>query len=221
MRLLVAVTTCVKDIQKGCNQAIRDTWAKDFSGVDVRFFRGQSDLRDSFGSSDEIVLNCPDDYDGLPFKTRRLAEFVVQNGYDFLYKADTDTFLKPDRLLSCGFEQYDYAGKFVPPNFTVGRAMQDLKDERGIRHSISYPWASGGVGYFLSRRACELVARTEPTHWAEDFWVGQLLSQNQREYRLCDLPNFEGTVSWHHCSTGQKREFNPTWMYDAYRKGQP
>jgi hypothetical protein len=76
--------------------------------------------------------------------------------------------VRVDRLLCAlgqlGFDYYDYAGITEPHRIFGG---------------ISYRWAQGGAGYWLSRKAMEIIS-ADGLHLmpAEDFAVGVLLALN-------------------------------------------
>ena len=146
-------------------QAIRETWAKDIEPfkehVDLRFFYGRG-VRDvhRYGYpreplTDEVFLDCPDSYGSLPQKTVGVCDYVAEHGYRYVYKCDTDTAVYVDKLLMEIMEnKFDYAG-FVHAQV-----------------------CSGGPGYLLSDRACDII-RTQgrsPKHWAEDVHVANTLS---------------------------------------------
>src|SRR5271157_5114842 len=129
-RVLVAITSC--HMHRAWQSAQRDTWLPEL-GCDYRFFLGNP-VADA--AQDEVFLNCPDDYHSLYHKTQGLVRWALERGYDYLYKCDVDTLVCPKNLLSSGFEQWDYTG---------GRNGH---------------FASGGSGYWLSRKAMELVANS-------------------------------------------------------------
>jgi hypothetical protein len=71
----------------------------------------------------------------------------VEQGYKFVYKCDTDTYVNVEKLLIEILENsFDYAGYL----------------HGGV--------CSGGPGYLLSNHACKIIATqgNNPTHWAED-----------------------------------------------------
>ena len=218
MRLLIAIKSCERDCQNGSNQAVRDTWANYFPAVDIRFFvgRGRLDLL-----PDEIRVDAPDDYNGLPLKTRGIAEWAARNCYDFTFLCDTDTFVRPE-LLTCGFEKYDYAGYYHDRNI-AGRMFTEYKDDRHQVLRNGYWWASGGVGYFLSKRACEAIAAATPTHWAEDLWVGQVLGamHHRGQLKNAGLEAFNGIVAWHFSKRAGRDLDHKAWLREAYKYGRP
>ena len=43
---------------------------------------------------DEVALPVPDDYFHLVFKTKAMHKWALENGFDFVYKCDTDTYCR-------------------------------------------------------------------------------------------------------------------------------
>lgn len=157
-RLLIAVMSCQRDKKLGHHETIRQRWGVNLSDVgDTRFFVGGSypeDLKD-----DEIWLNVPDGYQELSLKTKAICGWAVEYGYDFLFKCDCDTSIAPKRFRTFTYQDFDYAGRFYggPPG-------------------TLYTAAGGGAGYFLSRKACEIVRDYEyPVSASEDQMVGDAL----------------------------------------------
>jgi hypothetical protein len=172
---------------------------------------------------DEFVVDAPDDYEGLPLKTKEILKWSLRNGYDFTFLCDTDSFLIVQGLMACGFEKYDYCGRF-------GRAVSlgvpyRYTDSRGIVEENHYLTASGGLGYFLSRKAAEIVVSGEPTSWAEDMWVAQVMGPLIAfgQIKAKDLDEFECQVSWHfhHGARLPRPMTTPEMQYESYRLGNP
>ena len=229
MKLLVAVKSCIRDKANGCHDAIRETWGKDFpSNVDVRFFVGNGGLSALLRGDDEVQVNADDTLVALPIKVRKMAEWSIEQGYDYTYFCDVDTFIIPKRLLASGFENYDYFGRFMIDG--VPQLIKNFQDGRlGMLHDV-WNYASGGVGYFLSRKAAELISTMVPVHYAEDYSVGQVLGPltMSGELKVAYPANFDRYVAWHYCTWGKTRYcwpnsvgFNPQWMRESYKKGQP
>jgi hypothetical protein len=129
--------------------------------VFYRIFYGRG--ADRAPRADEVFLDAPDDYLGLPEKCRQLFRWALEQGFDYVFKCDDDTGIVVARLLKSGFEQFDYSGF---PNVVGG---------------LTY--ASGGGGYWLSRRAMEIVVKGErdtrdSIGWAEDWTTGRLLRES-------------------------------------------
>lgn len=207
-KILIAVESCVRDLRNGSHQTVRETWGKDLFGVDLRFFIGGKESLKL--QADETQLDVEDDYAHLPEKTKEIFRWAGVEGYDFTFKCDVDTFLIPSRLLVCGFENHDYTGFFT-------------------HHSaISYRYASGGYGYFLSRRAADLIvsSATNTTHpylRNEDLWVGQVLGPKiqtenhpEREFSMYEPTKFRDYASWHINTNRKGPEANQRWMRENY-----
>jgi hypothetical protein len=140
-------------------QAIRDTWAKDVPAeMDLRFFYGAPDpFAYPVNGVDEVLLNVRDDYEYLPEKVVGICGWTVANGYDWMLKADDDTYIWPQRALEeIRWKQFDYAGYMA--------------------HSGGY--VSGGPGYWLSSKAMRIIAESTPHTWAEDMNNGEELRKH-------------------------------------------
>ena len=218
-RLLVAVKSCQRDRALGHHKTIRQTWGRDIQDFDLLFFTGPGESN----NLDEVTLDVADDYDSLPSKTREILRYSLQRGYDFTFLCDTDTFLILRRLLSCGFENWDYSGRIG--SFPAIGTTFSYKDGRGYTNPNCHPWASGGLGYFLSRKAAEIVASAEPISWAEDLSVGQILGPfiQMGEIIAKDIPDFDAGISWHYPAhrLGWDKDVKlAAWMksmYEAHR----
>lgn len=161
MRIFIGIESC--SIHRFTHQQIRETWLKDCP-IPYKFFLAKSvpDLR-----PDELVL--PDTADGqfkLLQKFSREIDYVLSNGYDFLFRCHVDTYVLIPRLLRSGFEQHDYVG------FGQGG------------WPACAPLCYGGSGFWLSRPAMECLQKAlhEPV-WIdkarksiEDYAIGEILA---------------------------------------------
>jgi len=146
---------------------IRETWVKDIpTDIDFKFFYGktlrqEADRRRNSKPqpalraplSDEIFLDCGDNYAQNPAKMKAICRWALANGYDFLLRTDDDTFIYPDRLLvedKRYWESRDYAGACKTNDFHPGGCL------------------------FLSRNMMELVVKAPVTNYADDVWMGSL-----------------------------------------------
>ncbi len=136
MRTLVAVVSCSAD--EPYRKAIRETWLPTVQSgsLDVVFFMGMGAVS---SLPDEVVLECRDDYEGLPNKVQEIVRWAYVHGYDFVMKLDNDVVLLPNSWAISGFEHFDF----------VGGAEPACKPGE-----IQTPF---GFAYVLSRRAMELV----------------------------------------------------------------
>lgn len=157
-RVLIGVLSCERD--RALNQALRETSYQ--ASPWHRFFVAYPATR-----PDEVTVACPDDYAHLAAKTQEMARWALAQGYDYLFKTDADTYIDIERLLAAVLEPpvagADYCG------FYKGGPGDYAK----------------GLGYWLSRRALEIVAglplqysddvRNPGDCLAEDRWVGHWL----------------------------------------------
>jgi hypothetical protein len=181
-KALIGVMSCERDAANGCHDAMRRTWIKHMvSGLDYKIFVGQGSRA---LAADEERLDVNDDYTHLPEKSQAMRKWSLDHGYEFMFKADRDTYLSPKNLLGSGFERYDYSGHFpmyyerssyIPMD---GQPFSAYADIRGF-----YPYCSGGCGYWTSKRAMEAIVaapldekrldnRGAP---AEDLWIPNIL----------------------------------------------
>lgn len=102
-------------------------------------------------------------------RTKAMCKYAFDRGYDHLFRCDTDTYVWTNRLLACGFEQHDYIGycHAIPRHVEVSAG-------RGLNT------AHGGAGFFLSRKAMQLVvdapvARCGDGRFWGDIYTGEVL----------------------------------------------
>lgn len=192
MKLLIAIKSCEYDRNRGAHQLVRDTWGQDVTGADLFFFTARTGCADS----DEIIVNAPDDYPGLPFKTREIIRYTIGRDYDFIFLCDTGSFLIPHHLMEYNFKNSDYLGYWGLSSGTFPYTDGDSRYQTSSFISKCYPWASGG-GYSLSRRAMGLIADEEPNVFSEDLWVAQVLAKNDILLKDCAEDGFRGyVVDW-------------------------
>ena len=221
VKLAICVKSCQAALERGDHNIIRTTWGKDAKalGIDVRFFVAATDTKTVRYQSDETTLKCPDDYNGLPYKTREICRWANGKMLDYLYLADTDTFLIPSKMLKCGFEKYDYAGKIGLPVDKRFRYEHIGRDGQKEIHERCFQWASGGYGYFLSRKAFGEVAFEHPTSSCEDLWVGQVIGERAAVGEMTVLSTPGNVYSWHHPNHGEIYELKTLkdWQEQMYR----
>jgi hypothetical protein len=217
--LIIAVKSCVEHMELGYHAAIRETWYRDFPGGTVKFFVGGGTGRTE---PDEVRLDCPDDYNSLPKKTKAICMWAASKAASHIFLADTDTFIIASKLLACGYENYDYAGKIDKPFGQAFPYISVSREGTSQMHHHTYPWASGGFGYFLSKKAANIIAYTEPRGWAEDFNTGQQLGPlyNTGEITMLHTPG--EVYSWHFpahlYNSGYDLKFG--WQHKMYEEHQ-
>jgi hypothetical protein len=219
MRLLIAVKSCQRDLKLGFHNVIRSTWGKDAKalGIDVRFFVGAEATP---YQSDEVHVKSADDYNALPYKTREICRWANGKMLDYVFLCDTDTFLIPKKMLECRFDKYDYAGKISQPVNKPFHYEHTGREGQKEYHERCYPWASGGFGYFLSRKAVQEVAFEHPMSQNEDLWVGQVIGKLAAVGEMSILSTPANVYSFHHPQHGELYSLEPlkAWQEQMYQE---
>ncbi len=249
MEVLVAIITCESFRTNGNNDAVRNTWLPDLVklGVDYKFFMGQGSKSTK---DDEVLLDAPDDYHNVTYKTKEMYKYAAAKGYEYVFLCYPDTYVCPSRLMNSGFEQYDYVGNFVC-NPSTG------------------PYACGGTGHWasadlymrmldaaipiedviigkrplrarFSRAPKRPESSTKPytikaiDMWAEDKWIGDMFNRlaclkKRHDPRYEDrthTPGPEATnckITQHLSEPGGEGfpgTYDPQWMYDKHHRWQ-
>lgn len=188
----------------GDNRSLRRTWLKDLPpSVDYKFFFGWDAL---YYTDDAIILKVPDDYEHLILKSRALHTWGYDQGYDFVFKADTDTYVDVRQLLASGFEKHDYAGY--------------LHTLPGAYPHTPYGLLGGGEGYWTSRKACEIITKASPIadHPGEDLWTANVLGE--ASIQMVGLPGYGRGITLHGgvVTNAPRGSYNHQWMYETYAR---
>lgn len=173
MKILVAIQACHR--LNELKLAQRETWMVDPpAGVDVRIFVGtfvalysQARSESPYPQPDEVWLDVPDWKGYLSQKSLEIVRWAFNHDYDYIWKADVDTYCSLDRLLASGFECFDYVGHRGGMHQWRGRPVC---------------YAQGGAGFWLSRRAMQAFITADqaaiPFRDAEDIRTGWLLEEH-------------------------------------------
>jgi hypothetical protein len=234
MKILIAISSCGDFERNGNNQALRDTWLQDLAPfaatVDYKFFFGHG--QDGPELADSIVLpDVPDDYGHLTYKTRSSLRWALAEGYDYVFRCFPDTYVRVDRLMACGFDAHDYHGDFRSEE---GGRIDGGTGEFRPTLQQAQNYASGGAGYWLSRRAFARLVdapilgvwRDTVMPYVEDLWVGNILGKCGLELSYFDDRRFvnKGSTFWPtpandaitaHMSC-PANHYDKAWMYDAH-----
>jgi len=147
-------------------------------GVDAKLFMGtferlasqQPRMETPVQQADEVWLNVKDWKPSLSEKVVHIIQWAYDHGYDYVFKADLDTYIRVDRLLRSGFENSEYLGWPVRPDGYGGL----------WRGRITY-YAQGGAGFWLSRKAMKAFLEADQSHIpfsdAEDVRMGWLMAE--------------------------------------------
>ncbi len=100
VRPLVFVGICSSTKNKSRRDEIRQTWLKvPAPSVKYSFFVGIAEADEStVGEGDVALLDVPDAYEYLPLKIQRFFRTMLCQDFDYLFKCDDDTYVRPDRL---------------------------------------------------------------------------------------------------------------------------
>lgn len=156
MRTLIAISSCEYFEKAGLNDPMRETWLREATalGMDVKFFHGTG----STAKSDVVVLDVVDELYGLTEKLKAKCRWSLNQDYDFVFSCFPDTYARPERLLDCGYQIADYIGNIY--KFPEGA-----------------PFCQGGPGYFLSKKACLILANEPSSYLNDDTWAGDMLDK--------------------------------------------
>jgi hypothetical protein len=117
---------------------------------------------------DCLVLPGEDRYNMLAPRTIAFCRWALDTAdWDYLFKCDDDTDIDIQALESYPTCGQDYIGAEWKPGY-------------GARFGLSNGYASGGAGYFLSRRAAQIIAdyKHDPPSRHEDVSSGLILQQS-------------------------------------------
>lgn len=179
MNVLIALQAChrLPDLKA----AQRETWLRNCP-IEHKFFMGRYEVLSTNTDmpktappqmDDEVRLDVSDWKADLSEKVVHIIRWVFERGYDWMFKCDVDTYLRPERLLASRFETGDY----------IGRPVDRIWRGRRLRYG------QGGAGVWMSRRSMEAFLEAEQSHVpfedAEDIRAGWLLAEKGIEL-CCD-----------------------------------
>lgn len=95
--------------------------------------------------ADEIIVEAPDSYLGLPFKTVSSLKWALAQGYEGVFRVFVDTYLFPDRLARTDFQKFDCVGW----KFYCGPCPAHPESE--------HLCPLGGAAYWTSKKAMEAI----------------------------------------------------------------
>jgi hypothetical protein len=216
-KLAVLIVSCKKNRHK--QQVIRDTWAKDarLANIDVYFIEGHPEQSEAVLVEDRLILPVPDTYEYLSHKIWHGVSAALRIiDADHYFKLDDDCLLNVQKLLEFAYEAFDYIGSDVNLGSRTAFDWHSTavfnKQLAGLIFEIDpeQTWYDGQGGYFLSRKAANLIASTplpKYQHILEDYATGRVMSANGleatslnskflsiREVYIKDDRDYEGAV---------------------------
>lgn len=143
MRILIAILSCrahrpLEDAQRAVFEWQESNW-KFPDGVEYerKYFIGG--LSTKLTGYDQVHLPVVDDVPNLPYKSQAMQRWAFDRDYDWVFRGDTDCYTHLPRLLAAIPTDCEYSGFF-----------------RG-NNEIPGGYASGGSGYWTSRKASKLI----------------------------------------------------------------
>lgn len=211
-RMLYAVKSCKQDMDNGCHRRILDTWGKHV-GFPLRFFIGGDCVLDI--NDNETQLGCADLYDDLPHKTKAILKYSLDRDFDGVFLSDTDTYIIPEKLEALHFWDYDYFGVIRKPPEPRFPYLAIDRENNKTSISDSRPWASGGLGYYVSANLAKAIVDNQPNLWAEDWISGQVAHKlwDKGEITIHDSKDQENICTWHSSAF----RLDMVQMYRKYR----
>lgn len=190
MTVIVAIKSSFKDLEAGSHEQIRNTYVQNLiRKASIKFFLGRPTCeigglpkslhpttQNSYNpKSDEIILDCPDDLGSAVWKTRAICKWFVD-------KVQSHILILPPASMPWLIEGADYADYIGLFNFE-GIEPREVNGPMGEKILIKdcSPWAVGGIGFMLSKKAAMVIAERVPIKSQyimgsyDDFWVGQVL----------------------------------------------
>lgn len=164
MNILLGVFTGNEPKYKARRQLCERTWVKGLRdlGVLTVFVKSCQEIMLSKKDDDAIHVLCPNGWEFLPQKTREWCMCALHlPTWTHMVKADDDSYIHPRRFL-------DFVSTLTEDDHYIGA---DVGTMQGFP-----PYASGGAGYVLSRRAATIVAEQLTDKVGhEDKRVGEIL----------------------------------------------
>lgn len=178
MKTLFAVKSSMKHWMDGSHKEIRNTWGQCLpENADLRFFFGNG-AGWVIPDQDEIHVDAPDDYKGLSLKVKEILKWSIEQGYDYTYLCDTDTFCIPNRVQAILTHALpsDYIGWITPwePFF-----------------------AFGGCGFVVSKKFAQIIANSPVQDPLDDISIGKLSHSTEDLVVLNAVKGWLHGVGWH------------------------
>jgi len=189
MKVLIAITSCARDVANGDNQAVRETWVPTLSqyGYDYRFFVGVGQTP----KQEEFHLNFAADSHKHATREPVLAQSVpldrsLLKGDEILVDCDDSWIYLPYKIREsrkwAQAEGYDHVFKVDVDTYLHAGRLQFNDDWWGCDTSwdaeaarLGVRYTGGWLGYSLSKKAYSLTVDAPITWAAEDWWTGSVL----------------------------------------------
>lgn len=197
MSPIILISTYYGSRTRGDDAAIRNTYLHEWGNLIPHKFIYDRQI-DWYLAADEISVGSPSGFMNGAFKTQKGIQWALAQDYDYAFIVPTDCYVVVPRLLASGYERHDYTGYQVPDEGHIG----------------------GGSGYWLSKRAMEVVVAAHPLIDYEDRWVGTVVRAagvvpvHDPRYWSWEQPYPGGAIT-EHLSHGTG-VYDPNWMIDQH-----
>ncbi len=179
MKIIVGIMSCQAADER--QSAVRRTWLRTTPDCETMFFVGRPGRPPSL-EGDTLYLDCSDWYEDLPAKTLAFLRYCLEHfQFDYIFKCDDDTYVDLQKLVRMPFLGADYVGhRYDDPRWSrsyhVGKCHNPALNVPTTEPKIG-PWMMGGPGYWLSRRAAQMVV---------EFMPGLLASRRYEDKAVAD-----------------------------------
>ena len=150
-------------------QICLDTWLSrlDRNYFDWFFVVGDPNLKPEWEfRGNTMTCRAIDDWLNLVFKTHLMCKYAYQKGYDYMVKADDDTYVNTEHLKN------RIERTIRPDVFDICAYMLPLKGE----HAVPGNWFPAGPLFVFSRHVLKLITEEfVPKAEIEDRYLGEFL----------------------------------------------
>lgn len=191
---MLAIVSCERDRERGCHDAIRETYLRDIKTPHI-FFMGRGSKP---SLTDEVALDVGDTYQELWRKSNAILEWAMRHGIDNVFMCDVDTYVRVPRMIDvCSGS--DYAGWLCKNEQHAGQGHGIWFGREAVRILIENPCTKGG-------------------YW--DLYAGGLLRSKGVELQhsplfLPKMPEPGEDMITAHLGRGTGN-WNPQWMRDCH-----
>lgn len=208
-RIVFMIVSC--EINRHKQEAIRQTWLKELETANIEyvFIEGSPSIENFVLLGDRLFVACKDTYEYLSHKIHKSIR-AIRDIYDpeYIFKIDDDCVCNVQKLLELDLKKYDYIGSNIirGSNATYDWHKKSLSNKQ--LQNVLYKakkdvrWFDGQGGYFLGRKAIDIIANMDLlifAHMFEDYAVGRALhgKVTMPEFVSCHFTSIrDGDIHW-------------------------
>lgn len=145
-----------------------DTWDSTFDGVRTAYYHGRNGVRDDGATTWRTMIraNCTDAYYLMAGKFKLALDVLLRDpSWEVMFRTNSSSYVNKQNLIS-------FVDELPKEKLYAGWTMNDTNDDGGLCVS--------GAGIFLSRDACEILAREIDGEKLieEDVYIGRILRRH-------------------------------------------